>query len=35
MDTLCLKLWEGLLTETIDGHFMHKTVKGAAKINYW
>jgi hypothetical protein len=25
---------EGFLTETIDGHLMHKTVKGAANINY-
>ena len=34
MDTLCLKLREGLLTSTTDGHLMLKTVRGVVNINY-
>jgi len=35
MDTLCLKVRKGLLTQTTDGQLMFKTVTGAVNINYW
>jgi hypothetical protein len=35
MDTLCSKLWEGLLTWTTDVHFIFKTVRGAVNITLW
>jgi hypothetical protein len=35
MDTLCLNLSEELLTKTTGGYPVFKTVKGAAKTNYW
>ena len=35
MDTLYLKLWEGMLTYTTDVHLMLNTVREAANINYY